>query len=39
MVAAVTFLGERVGNWSGGVDVIDDQVVGFSQSRRIPERG
>ena len=39
VVAARTFLEEQVGNLSGELDEIDDQVVAFSQSRRIPERG
>lgn len=39
VVAARAFLEEQVSNLSSELDEIDDQVVSFSQNRRIPERG
>ncbi len=39
VVAARTFLEEQVANLTSELDDIDDQVVTYSQSRRVPERG
>ena len=39
IVAARTFLEDQIGKLSGELDDIDDQVVSYSQSQRVPEHG